>query len=74
MLGGVELGRRDQNLVHYYNRGGLKIQPSLSHGFPMEILRTHEYDILLVKVGHGEVPHVFTFLICALPLKKLTQT
>ena len=32
----------------------------------MEMLRTHEYGIPLVRVGHGEGPHVFTFLISAL--------
>ena len=31
----------------------------------MEMLCTHEYGILLVRVGHGEGPHVFTFLISA---------
>ena len=31
----------------------------------METLRTHEYDIPLARVDHGEGPHVFTFLICA---------
>ena len=41
--------------------------------FSMEMLCTREYDIPLVGVGHGEGPHVFTFLNCAFSLKKLTQ-
>ena len=38
------------------------------HHFSMEILRTHEYDISLVRGGHWEGPHVFGFLIHAFPL------
>ena len=29
------------------------------------MLCTHEYDIPLLKVGHGEGPHVLNFLISA---------
>ena len=39
------------------------------HHFSMEILRTHEYDISLVRGGHLEGPHVFGFLIHAFPFK-----
>ena len=34
--------------------------------FSMEMLRTHEYGILFVRVYHGEGPHVFSFLISSL--------
>ena len=37
----------------------------LSRGFSMEMFRTHEYGIPLVRGGHLEGPHVFGFLICA---------
>ena len=36
----------------------------------MEMLRTHEYGILLVRVGRGEGPHVFTFLITRIMVYK----
>ena len=29
----------------------------------MEMLRTHKYAVPLVRVGHGEGPHDFTFLL-----------
>ena len=35
----------------------------------MEILRTHEYDISLVRGGHLEGPDVFGFLIHAFPIE-----
>ena len=44
------------------------------HHCSMEMLPTHEYGIQLVRVGHGEGPHVFTFLISALVFELLSQT
>ena len=35
----------------------------------MEILRTHEYDISLVRGGHWEGPHVFGFWFMPFPYK-----
>ena len=40
----------------------------------MEILRTHEYDIVLVRGGHLGGPHVFGFLIHAIPSEIWSQT
>ena len=33
--------------------------------FLKENFNTHEYDILLDRVGHSQEPHVLNFLICA---------
>ena len=41
----------------------------LSRGFLMETLHTHEYEIPLARVDHGEGPQVSTFLISAFVLK-----
>ena len=37
----------------------------LKPGFSMEMLRTHEYDTQLVRLGHLEGLYVFAFLISA---------
>ena len=46
----------------------------LSRGFSMVTLCPHEYDILVVRGGHLEGPHVFGFLIHALPSEIWYQT
>ena len=45
----------------------------MSRGFSMDTLRPHEYDILVVRGGHLEGPHVFGFLILAFPLEIWSQ-
>ena len=51
--------------LNYIKQLRLKDHLCLKRHFSMEMLCTHEYGILLVRVGHGEGPHVFTFLISA---------
>ena len=51
--------------LNYIKQLRLKDHLCLKRHFSMEMLPTHEYGILLVRVGHGEGPHVFTFLISA---------
>ena len=53
--------------LNYMKQLGLKEDLGLSRGFSMETLCPHEYDILVVRKDHLEGPHVFGFLIHALP-------
>ena len=55
--------------LNYIKQNRLKDDLPLSRGFSMETLRTHEYDIPLARVDHGEGPQVLTFLISAFVLK-----
>ena len=56
------------DFLNYIKQNRLKDDLPLSRGFSMETLHTHEYDIPLARVDHGEGPHVFTFLIKCLGL------
>ena len=52
----------------------LKDNLCLSRGFSMETLCPYECDILLVRGGHLEGPHVFRFLMLAFPSEIWSQT
>ena len=51
--------------LNYIKQNRLKDHVHLWRGPSIQMLCTHEYDIPLARVDHGEGPHVFTFLISA---------
>ena len=60
--------------LDYIRQKRIKNHPCMKRHFSIEMLRTHEYGIPLVIVGHGEGSHVFTFLISDFRSKIWPQT
>ena len=49
--------------LNYIKQNGLKDNLHLLRRFSIETFLTHEYDMLLVTIGHGEGLYVFGFLL-----------
>ena len=67
-------GNVEVTSLNYIKQLGLKDNLRLSHGFSMETLCPHEYDIPVVRGGHLEGPQVFGFLMHAFPSDIWFQT